>query len=98
VRRTPRNGSGSEIAQAELLQLQKSGQFPDEAVLSTLFFFSLGEKRQEMESPAHVSVEQEDSTGLEKVLLEARYKSGQLNDKKSREGVAVLLSRDGEKL
>jgi hypothetical protein len=33
VRRTPRGGSGTGwIEQAELLKLQKSGQFPDEPV------------------------------------------------------------------
>ena len=35
MRRTPRGGSGTghgQIAQAELLKLQKSGQFPDEPV------------------------------------------------------------------
>jgi len=35
VRRTPRGGSGTDhgqIAQAELLKLQKGGQFPDEPV------------------------------------------------------------------
>jgi hypothetical protein len=34
-RRTPRDGSGSihgQIAESELLKLQKSGQFPDESV------------------------------------------------------------------
>ena len=33
-----------------------------------------------------------------KELLEERYKSGQLNDKKSREDVDVLISRDGKTL
>jgi hypothetical protein len=35
VRKTPRGGSGTghgQVAQAELLNLQRSGQFPDELV------------------------------------------------------------------
>jgi hypothetical protein len=47
-----------------------------------------------MEDPAHVSVEQGDFTGLERELVKTRYKSGQLNDKKSREAVVVLISGD----
>jgi hypothetical protein len=37
-------------------------------------------------------------TGVEKKLLEEQYKSDQLNEKKSREVVTVLISSDGKTL
>jgi hypothetical protein len=37
-------------------------------------------------------------TGVEKEILEDRYKNNQFNDKKSREDVDVLISGDGKPL